>query len=80
VEATDDALVAGFWADLVAEFVVTPCGLLEGADRFGVVMEVDERCCHDVDRPAKMLDLAPRHPCTFRSALQARWKHFVTVL
>ena len=77
MEATELALSAGFWVDLVAEFVETPRGLSEedggGADRFGVVMEVDLRCCHDVVLPAKMLDLAPaRHPCTSLSALQAR--------
>ena len=76
MEATELALAAGFGADLVAEFVETPRGLSEedggGADQFGVVMEVEECCCHDVDRPAKMLDLAPRRPCTSLSALQAR--------
>jgi hypothetical protein len=85
VEATEEALPAGFWADLVAEFVEDARGLsLEeggGAGRLGEgvgasvrpVMDVVVRCCHGVDFPAETLDLAlARRPCTSLSALQAR--------
>jgi hypothetical protein len=58
VEATKEALLAGFWADLVAEFVEDAHGLSQeeggGAGRLnegvgaGVrpVMDVVVRCCH----------------------------------
>jgi hypothetical protein len=85
VEATEEALPAGFWADLVAEFVENARGLsLEdggGSSRLGEgvgagvrsVMDVVVRCCHGVDFPVETLDLAlARRPCTSFSALQAR--------
>jgi hypothetical protein len=85
VEATEEALPAGFWADLVAEFVEDARGLSPeeggGAGRLsegvgaGVrpVMNVVVRCYHGVDFPAETLDLAlARHPCTSLSALQGR--------
>jgi hypothetical protein len=84
VEATEEALPAGLWADLVAEFVEDARGLspeegggagrLEGVGA-GVrpVMDVVVRCCHGLDFPAEKLDLAlARRPCTSLSALQAR--------
>jgi hypothetical protein len=85
MEATEDALPAGFWADFVAEFVEDERGLsLEegsGACRLGEgvgvgvrpVMDVVVRYCHGIDFPAETLDLTlARRPCTFLSALQAR--------
>jgi hypothetical protein len=85
VEATEEPLPAGFWADLVAEFVEDARGLSPeeggGAGRLsegvgvGVrrVMDVVVRCCHGVDFPVETLDLAlARRPCTSLSALQAR--------
>jgi hypothetical protein len=85
VEATEEALPASFWADLVAEFVEDARGSMPeeggGAGRLGEgvgagvwpVMDVVVRCCHDVDFPAETLDLAlARHPCTSLSPLQAR--------
>ena len=81
MEATEDALAAGFGADLMAEFVgATRVLSLEGggsADRLGgggarPVKEVVVRC-NDADLPALMLDLALAcHPCTSLSALQAK--------
>jgi hypothetical protein len=84
VEATEEALPAGFLADLVAEFVEDARGLSPeeggGAGRLckgvgaGVrpVMDVVVRCCHGVDFPAETLDLALAcRPCTSLSALQA---------
>jgi hypothetical protein len=88
VEATEEALPAGFWADLVAEFVEDARGLSPkeggGAGRLGEgvgagvrpVINVVVRCCHGVDFPAETLDLAlAHHPCTSLSALQARWNN-----
>ena len=85
MEATEEALPAGFWADLVAEFVEDARGLSPeeggGAGRLGEgvgasvrpVMDVVVRCCHGVDFPAETLDFAlARRPCTSLSALQAR--------
>jgi hypothetical protein len=85
VEATEEALPAGFWADLVAEFVEDARGLSSGesggAGRLGEgvgagvwpVMDVVVLCCHGVDFPAETLDFAlARRPCTSLSALQAR--------
>jgi hypothetical protein len=73
VEAIEEELPAGFWTDLVAEFVgATRVLSLEGggsAERLGegvgggarLVKEVVVRCCHDADFPAETLDLAPAH-------------------
>jgi hypothetical protein len=85
VEATEEALPAGFWADLVVEFVEDACGLSPkeggGAGRLGEgvgagvrpFMDVVVHYCHGVDFPAETLDLAlARRPCTSLSALQAR--------
>jgi hypothetical protein len=83
VETTEEALPAGFWIDLVAEFVGESRSLsLEEsggtADQLGgrgarPDMEVDVHYCHDIDFPAEALDLAlGRHPYTSLSALQAR--------
>ena len=83
METTEEALPAGFWTDLVAEFVEESrsLSLEEGGgaiDRIGgggarPDMEVNVRCCHDIDFPAEMLDLAlGRCPYTSLSALQAR--------
>jgi hypothetical protein len=84
VEATEEALAAGFGADLVAEFVGLPHVLpLEGggggANRLSEddgggarpLKEVVVRC-HGADFPAEMLDLALAcGPYTSFSALQA---------
>jgi hypothetical protein len=85
VEATEEALPADFWANLVAEFVEDERGLSPeeggGAGRLGegvgagvrMVMDVVVRCCHGVDFPAETLELAlARCPYTSLSALQAR--------
>jgi hypothetical protein len=83
VETTEEALPAGFWTDLVAEFVGESRSLsLEesggAVDRLGgggarPNMEVDVCCCHDIDFLVEALDLAlGRHPCTSLLALQAR--------
>ena len=83
METNEEALPAGFWTDLVTEFVEKSrsLSLEEGGgavDRIGggdarPDMEVDVRCCHDIDFPAETLDLAlERRPCTSLSALQAR--------
>jgi len=93
VEATEEALAAGFCVDLLAEFVgETRVLSLEGSgsdERLvgGVgrgarpLKEVVVRCCHDVDFPAEMLDRALAcRPCTSLSALQAIWKHFVMLV
>jgi hypothetical protein len=85
VEATEEAVPAGFWADLVAEFVDDACGLSQeeggGAGQLdegvggGVrpFVDVGMHCCHGVDFRTETLDLALacRH-CTSLSALQAR--------
>jgi beta-phosphoglucomutase-like phosphatase (HAD superfamily) len=93
VDATEEALAAGFWTVLVAEVMGGARGLsLDGEDaavRLGEgagrgarpLIEVVVRGCHDVDLPAETLDLAlARHPCTSLSALQARWNKRVTLV
>jgi hypothetical protein len=93
VDATEEALAAGFWIVLVAEVEGAACGLsLDGEDaavRLGEgagtsarpPIEVVVRGCHDVDLPVEILDLAlARHPCTSLSALQARWNKRVTLV
>jgi len=83
VEATKEALAASFGTGLVAKFMdESRCLSLEeggGADDplcLGDArpdMELDVRCCHDIDFPTETLDLVlERLPCTFLSALQAR--------
>jgi hypothetical protein len=92
VEATEEAVPAGFWADLVAEFVEDARGLSPeeggGAGRLGEgvgacvrpVMDVVVRYCHGVDFPAETLDLTlARRACTSLSALQARCNNRVTL-
>ena len=84
MDATEEALVAGFWAVLVAEFVGgARCWSLDGgggAGRLGEgkgggarpVRELVVRGCHDVDFPAEILVLVlARRPCTSLPALQA---------
>jgi hypothetical protein len=93
VDATKEALAAGFCTVLVAEVVGGARGLLldgEGAAaRLGEgvgtgarpPIEVFVRGCHDVDLPAETLGLVlARRPCTFLSALQARWNKRVTLV
>ena len=83
MEATEEALAAGFGTGLVAEFVdESRCLSLEeggGADDrlcWGDArpdIELDVCCCHDIDFPAETLDLVLELlPCTSLSALQAR--------
>ena len=83
METTEEALPAGFWTDLVTEFVEESrsLSLEEGGGAVDWIgeggarpdMEVDVRCCHDLDFPVEMLDLVlGRRPCTSLSALQAR--------
>jgi hypothetical protein len=85
VDATEEALAAGFSTVLVAEVVGEVRGLsLDGkgaAARLGEgvsvgarpPIEVFIRGCHDVDLPAETLGLILAHrPCTSLSALQAR--------
>jgi len=85
VDAIEEALAAGFWTDLLAEFAgesrVFSLDGGGGAGRLGVgegrgarpVKEVVLRCCHDMDLNAETLGLLlARHPCTSLSALQAR--------
>ena len=83
MDTIEEALPASFWTDLIAEFVGESRSLSleeEGGaiDRLGgggarPDMEVDVRCCHDIDFPQETLDLAlGRRPCTYLSALQAR--------
>jgi hypothetical protein len=82
MDATEEALAAGFWTVLVAEVVGGACGLsLDGegaAARLGEgvgtgarpPIKVFVRDYHDVDLPAETLDLVlARHPCTSLSAL-----------
>jgi hypothetical protein len=92
VDATEEALAAGFWTVLVAEVVGGARGLsLDGEDAAVRPGEgaytgarppiVVVRGCHDVDLPVEILDLAlARHPCTSLSALQARWNKRVTLV
>ena len=83
MEATEEALAASFGTGLVAKLMdESHCLSLEedgGADDqlcWGDArpdMELDVRCCHDIDFPAETLDLVlERLPCTSLSALQAR--------
>jgi len=83
VEATEEALATGFGTGLVAEFVDESRYLsLEESgsanDRLcwrdaRSDMELDVRCCQDIDFPTETLDLVLEHlPCTSLSALQAR--------
>jgi hypothetical protein len=93
VDATEEALAAGFWIVLVAEVVGGARGLLldgEGAAaRLGEgvgtgarpPIEVFVRGCHDVDLPAETLGrVLAHHPCTSLSALQARWNKRVMLV
>jgi len=83
VEATEEALEAGFGTGLVVEFVdESRClSLEEGGGTDGRLcwggarpdMELDVRCCHDIDFPVETLDLVlERLPYTSLSALQTR--------
>jgi hypothetical protein len=93
VDATKEALAAGFWIVLVAEVVGRARGL--SLDRDGATtrlgegvgtgahppIEVFVRGCHDVDLPVETLGLVlARHPCTSLSTLQARWNKRVTLV
>jgi hypothetical protein len=93
VDATEEALAAGFWTVLVAKVVGGARGLsLDGdsaAARLGEGVGTGARppiqvfvCgCHDVDLPAETLGLAlARRPFTTFSALQARWNKRVTLV
>jgi hypothetical protein len=86
VDATEEAIAAGFWTVLVPEVVGGARGLLldgEGAAvRLGEgvgtgahpPIEVVMHACHDVDLPAKILGLVlAHHPCTSLLVFQARW-------
>ena len=60
-----DARGADFDGGAGSWLLMAPCGVA------WLVAGVDARGCHDVLRPAEVLDLV-RRPCTSRSALQAR--------
>jgi hypothetical protein len=93
VDATEEALAAGFWTILIDEVVGGASGLsLDGegaAARLGKgvgigacsPIEVFVRGCHDVDLPAEILGLVlARRPYTSLSALQARWNKRVMLV
>jgi hypothetical protein len=93
VDATEEALAAGFWIVLVAKVVGGARGLL--LDGEGVAVRLGEGVgtgarppievfvcgCHDVDLPAETLGLVlARRSCTSLLALQARWNKRITLV
>jgi hypothetical protein len=74
VDATDEVLAAGFCAVFATE-LGGAARVLSLDDGVGVHVDgvVDVHCCHELAFPTKTLVLALAcHPCTSRSALQAR--------
>jgi hypothetical protein len=93
VDATKEALAAGFWIVLVAKVVGGARGLsLDGEGATAQLGEgvgtsarppIEVFVCgyHDIDLPAKILGLVlAHHSCTSLSALQVRWNKRVTLV
>ena len=74
IDATNEALTAGFWVVFATEFAEVARVLsLDVGIGACVVEVVVVRGCHELAFPAEILFLAlARHPCTSLSALQAR--------